>query len=151
MSWVGWAIAIGGPLLGIGAVMALAVAHEHARLVRRLPVRLPESPRPVRRASTALLEDYLSDEREASPAQRRRRHERLLLQARRASTDVFEEFFEERIAAPTSDAVERVPLQVRTPVDRPVDRPIVRRPVPVFERAARPTRLVPLGPEIAIN
>jgi hypothetical protein len=146
MSWVGWAIAVGGPLLGIGAVMALAVAHEHSRQLRRLPLRLPPAPRPVRRASVTLLEEYLADERDASPTQRRRRHERLALQARRASTLVFEEFLEER--------AETEALDVRVPVAPPLavpERPVVRRPTPIYDRAARPTRLVPLASEIAIN
>jgi hypothetical protein len=140
MSWVGWAIAVGGPLLGIGAVMALAVAHEHSRQLRRLPVRLPATPQPVRRASVALLESYLEDERDASPTLRRRRHARLLLQSQRASTVLFEEFLEDWTAVVAVVAPQAAP-----------PRPIVRRSVPVFERAAHPTRLVPLAPEIAIG
>jgi hypothetical protein len=152
MSWVGWAIAVGGPLLGMGAVMALVVAHEHARLVRRLPVRLPASPLPVRRANTALLDDYLADERGASLTERRRRHERLLLQARRASTDVFQEFLQDRteVSGMVARAVPRVRVPAAPQIAPPLG-PVVRRPAPVFERAARPTRLVPLAPEIAIG
>ena len=131
-------IAIGGPLLGIGAVMALAVAHEHGRLIRHLPLRLPGGPVPVRRASTALLEEYLADERDASLTLRRRRQERLLLQVRRASTGVFDEFLEER-AVPVA------------PVVAPAVPVVVRRAAPEYERVARATRLVPLPPEIAIN
>lgn len=140
MSWVGWAIAVGGPLLGIGAVMALAVAHEHSRQLRLLPVRLPGTPQPVRRASVALLECYLQDERDASPTLRRRRHARLLLQTQRASTVALEEFLEDRTALAAFVAPTAAP-----------PRQAVRRPAPIFERAAHPTRLVPLGPEIAIG
>lgn len=142
MSWVGWVIAVGGPLLGIGAVMALVVAHEHARWLRRLPVKLPTTPAVVRRAHTVLLDDYLSDERGATAAVRRRGHARLLFQMERANTAVLEEFLEERAEAQTAAAV---PVEPRRPAPRAVRRPVIE------ERAARPTRLVPLAPEIAIG
>src|SRR6266542_3489333 len=137
MSWVGWAIAVGGPLLGIGAVMALTIAHEHARSLRRLPVKLPSSPCVVWRARTTLFEEYLAEEREAAPAVRRRSQERLLVQMERASTAVLVEFLEERAGGDQ-------PAAVAARVARPHPRPVA------VERAARPTRLVPLSPEIAI-
>ena len=139
MSGVGWVIAVGGPLLGIGAVVALTIAHEHSRSLRRLPIRLPSAPQVVWRARTTLFEDYLAEERQAAPSERRRSHDRLLVQVARASTTVLEEFLEER-------AGEGQALPVAAP-------PVVRVPArPVLvERSARPTRLVPLRTEIAIN
>jgi hypothetical protein len=142
MSWVGWVIAVGGPLLGIGAVMALAMLHEHGARLKRLPVSV-SPPLPLRRSCTTLLDDYLVDDREASPAARRRESSQLLLQAQRASTTALEDFLEERDTgyAPAPPAA---PPSTRAPA------PVVRRRAPVYERAARPTRLVPLTPEIAI-
>jgi hypothetical protein len=103
MSLITWVIAVGGPLLGIAAVAALVVAHEHGAALRRsrLPLveRVPRAPHAGRRATTALLDDYLTDERAASPTERRQRHTKLLLQASRSSTWVLEEFLEERESA----------------------------------------------------
>jgi len=143
MSWslVMWIILAGGPVLGIAAMMMLAVYHEHGaqtRLARR-------EPRIARRSSTLLLEDYLAEERTATVTERRHRGERLLLQSVRASTEVFEEFLADR-------AAQGIPAP--KPVVRPVRvaaRPPVLAPVPVFQRAARPTRLLPLSPEIALG
>ena len=158
MSLMTWVFAVGGPLLGIAAVVALVVAHEHGAALRRsrLPLveRVPRAPHAGRRAPTALLDDYLTDEREANPTQRRQRHTKLLLQATRSSTWVLEDFLEERetaLAAYSSALrparpVRPLPLPARVPVQRTAPRRIE-------ERTARPTRLVPLTAqaEIAIG
>src|SRR5688500_13322095 len=156
MSLMTWVIAVGGPLLGIAAVVALVVAHEHGAALRlaKLPVvgRVPHAPHAGRRAATTLLEEYLADEREAGLAARRQRHAGLLIQTARSSTWVLDEYLEERRAV------------AKTPVPAPVAP--ARMPAPAFvpaqvrvqprrieERAARPTRLVPLTApaEIAIG
>ena len=154
-----WVIAVGGPLLGIAAVVALVVAHEHGAALRRtsLPgvARVPRAPHAGRRASTTLLEEYLSDEREAGLILRRQRHARLLLQTERSSTWVLEEYLEERGAvartpAPVAALGRPAPVRVPARVIRSAPR---LQPRPIAERAARPTRLVPLtaSAEIAIG
>jgi hypothetical protein len=164
-----WAILVGGPLLGITAVCALAVLHEHGgERVRSERVG-------TRRSSTVLLEDYLLDAQTASLADRHRLQDRLILQTARASTVVLEDFLEDRVS----------PLALRAPIRRPaapalgIAQPgtalapafaskvspassrVLSRPAPralqprptsfALERGARPTRLVPLSPEIAIG
>ena len=157
MSVMTWVFAVGGPLLGIAAVIALVVAHEHGAALRRakLPLvqRVPRAPHAGRRAATTLLEDYLAEERQASATERRLRHANLLLQATRSSTWVLEEFLEERA---TSGAVAVRPVPVRpAPVRQlPVrSAPARVRSRAIEERSARPTRLVPLSAraEIAIG
>lgn len=160
MSLMTWVIAVGGPLLGIAAVVALVVAHEHGAALRRtrLPgvARVPRAPHAGRRAATTLLEEYLADEREAGLTARRQRHARLLLQTERSSTWVLEEYLEERsvtsvrapvpVVAPVRPAPSQVPAHAVRSAPR-------LQPRPVHERAARPTRLVPLSAsaEIAIG
>ena len=158
MSLMTWVIAVGGPLLGIAAVVALVVAHEHGAALRRrrLPLleRVPRAPHTGCRAPTALLDDYLTDEREAGPAQRRERHTKLLLQASRSSTWVLEEFLEERETALVAYATTLRPAQPARPLPLPKRVPALRTaPRRIEERAARPTRLVPLTAqaEIAIG
>ena len=145
-----WAILVGGPLLGILATIALAVFHEHGEPGARAGSTLPGAdvdlqavaPRVIRRASTALLEDYLLDDREASISLRRRRHALLVLQTERASTAAFEDFMADLEA----------PAALPVSVPQPARRAPVRTPVRVaVDRAPRPTRLVPLSPEIAIG
>jgi hypothetical protein len=107
----------------------------------------------VRRASSSLLEDYLLDEREASPTVRRERQERLLVQTSRASTAVFEEFLGDAAAASPAVAPQPAPVRPHA-APAPVSRRPAVRPVlaPVAAgRAAHATRLVPLSPEIAIG
>jgi len=143
MSWslVMWVILAGGPLLGIAALMVLAIFHEHGaqtRVGRR-------EPRVTRRSSTILLEDYLAEDRTATVTERRQSGEKLLLQNARASTEVFEMFLTDREAQ-----IIPVPKLTVRPV-RIAARPPVIAQLPVFQRAARPTRLVPLSPEIALG
>ncbi|MGI8424924.1 MAG: hypothetical protein ACR2NO_12575 [Chloroflexota bacterium] len=143
-----WLIAVGGPLLGIAAVVALVVAHEHGTQLRRarlpLGVRLPETPRVVRRANTALLDDYLVEDRDAGTSLRRQRHTRLLIQASRSNTWVLAEYLEEREKdAPPTAAPAAAPKIRSAAAPAPVPAPARARHVE--ERSARPTRLVPLS------
>jgi hypothetical protein len=155
MSLMTWVIAVGGPLLGIAAVVALVVAHEHGAALRRakLPVvaRVPRAPHAGRRAPTTLLEEYLVDEREAALPVRRQRHAGLLLQAARSTTWVLDEFLEDRRAASEAvlESARRPAAPVRVPL-APAPRVQPRR---IEERTARPTRLIPLtaSAEIAIG
>jgi hypothetical protein len=156
MSLMSWVIAVGGPLLGIAAVVALVVAHEHGEALRRakLPVmaRVPRAPHAGRRAATTLLEEYLADEREAGVALRRQRHAGLLIQAARSSTWVLDEYLEERQALASAPIPARVlPARIATPVFVPAQ--VRVQPRRIEERAARATRLVPLAApaEIAIG
>src|SRR5688572_14110861 len=145
MSLMTWVIAVGGPLLGIAAVVALVVAHEHGAGLRRakLPVlaRVPRAPHSGRRAATTLLEEYLADEREAGLAARRQRHAGLLIQTARSSTWVLDEYLDERRAV-ASPAVRPVsapaaPARIPTPVLVPARARV--QPRRIEERAARPT------------
>ena len=103
MSVMSWVIAVGGPLLGIAAVVALVVAHEHGAALRRskLPLaeRVPRAPHAGRRASTTLLDEYLTEDRQVTPTQLRHRRNGLLLQATRSSTWVLQEYLEDRETA----------------------------------------------------
>src|SRR5688500_4361018 len=124
MSLMTWVITVGGPLLGIAAVVALVVAHEPGAALRRsnLPgvARVPRAPHAGRRAATPPLDEYLLDEREAGLTSRRERHARLLLQTERSSTWVLDEYLEVRSApavapAPVPVAVPVPPAPVRVP------------------------------------
>jgi hypothetical protein len=145
MALMTWVIAVGGPLLGIAAIVALVVAHEHGSSLRRakLPVlaRVPSAPHAGRRAATTLLDDYLVEDREANPTQLRHSHTGLVLQASRSDTWVLDEYLEDRQSAAAAVAVAPAPIPVRVGPRR------------IEERAAHPTRLVPLGAqaEIAIG
>ena len=157
MSLMTWVIAVGGPLLGIAAVVALVVAHEHGAALRRakLPMvdRVPRAPHAGRRAASTLLEEYLAEERQASAAERRQRHAGLLLQTSRSSTWVLEEYLEDRATAGAA-AVHPLPMRRLPTQEAPVRAAPARvQPRRVEERAARPTRLVPLTAqaEIAIG
>ena len=151
MSVMTWVLAVGGPLLGIAAVAALVIAHEHGAALRRakLPVfaRVPRAPHAGRRADTTLLEEYLADDREASATQRRQRHAGLLLQSARSDTWVLDEYLEER-----GLVVLQAPPAAPPAPARPAPA-IAPQPRRIEERAARPTRLVPLSApaEIAIG
>src|SRR5688572_995481 len=144
MSLMTLVIAVGGPLLGIAAVVALVVAHEHGAALRRssLPgvARVPRAPHAGRRAATTLLDEYLSDEREAGLTLRRERHARLLIQTERSSTWVLDEYLEERGAiavapapVPAAAPVRPAPVRVPAPAMRSAPR---LQPRPLAERAA---------------
>jgi hypothetical protein len=107
LTWIGWVLLVGAPLAGILAIVALAVFHEHrdpARTVADLAKGAPApatggqafTPLAGRRASTLLFETYLEDDQLATAAERRKRLERSVTPAVRASTWVLEDHLAER-------------------------------------------------------
>lgn len=156
-----WAIALGGPLLGIVAVVLLTLLHEYgervaqSEMARRLRLNLP--PLPASRASTVVLDAYLEEEHSTGTVERRHQQLRLVTPVVRASTAVFETYLEEKekVSVGAVAAIPRPPGRRRpAPVPRPAlpphpwripvaqpARPAVAR----LDRSPRPTRLVPIA------
>lgn len=155
MTWTiaHWMLIAGGPLLGITAIVALALFHEHGH---RREAR--HRPSVARRAASALLDDYLADDRGASLAAWRAQRSALLVQTARASTTVLDEYLEDRArgfvapvprrqqpdrpATPVLPAAR--PRPVISPARQPRPRPVAA-PAFAFHRPARSTRLMPLA------
>jgi hypothetical protein len=162
LTWIAWVVLLGGPLIGILAVVSLSLFHEHKDPLRLRPEGGVTRRMAGRRASTALLESYLLDEYEASPNERRKVQARLVVPMARASTLALDEYLEERewqgAARPARVPAAAPPRPARQPVRGSVPRPAMPAAlgaVPMrahgYQRAARPTRLVPLSPEIAVG
>jgi hypothetical protein len=141
-----WAFIVVAPVVGLIAVMVLALFHEHGEprfsgAAQRRTSRFGWSAAPVisRRSSAALLEEYLIDDQQSSPLERKQESARLLRSVGRASTVVLEEYLAERRALPAAK-----PVHARRP-ERPA------KPVRGLERTPHSTRLVPLGSEVAIG
>lgn len=171
LAWIAGLLLIGAPLAGMIAVIALAVFHEHTDPVRRAATARPGSaaPRAVlalmpvvgRRASADLFEDYLLDEQGAPPpveslpvaSLRVRAFGPRPVQGVRASTWLLEDHLQERAKGPAAPppAAPQTPALAAPRVRAGVARPVRRVPALAYERAPRPTRLMPLSPEIAVG
>ena len=146
------------PVVGFAAIAILLLFHEYgevglaaapSKAKARVPRVLTE-PVVACRSNTSLLNEYLVDDREASTLERLRENARLVVRLERAQTAVLDEYLGECSPGPQPVAA-RVSQPERI-APAPIFEPVVRRaPAPVHERAARPTRLMPLSPEIAVG
>ncbi|HEV2121223.1 MAG TPA: hypothetical protein VGW38_00415 [Chloroflexota bacterium] len=144
------------PVVGFAAIAILLLFHEYGEVglaaapspKARVPRVLTE-PVVACRSNTSLLNEYLVDDREASTLERLRENARLVVRLERAQTAVLEEYLVE-----CSGGLQPVAARVSNPEQTapPIFEPAARRaPAPVYERAARPTRLMPLSPEMAVG
>ncbi len=159
LTWIILVLLAGAPLIGILAVIALSVYHEHKDphqskapgVQGRAPSVQPSTSLPAiagRRASTAVLECYLDDERAATAADRESRHARLVTPIVRASAWALQDHLELRAGAV---APAPIPLIAPESPRRVVLWPARLAPTERYDCAPRATRLMPLSPEIAIG
>lgn len=161
LTWMAWVVLLGGPILGILAVVLLSVFHEH-KDPQRINTAHSGALGRGRRASTDVFVSYLLDEQEAKPAERRKMQAQVVTPMVRASTEALDQFLYDRATSaaavvpgrPTGTSARPALRQEPTLRSRPVAVHALRiasTPVHGDRRYAGSTRLMPLSPEIAVG